>query len=223
MIFYFIKIFLKVIFTYGIIALFLGSIPVNRNFRQSGDGTNVFIISNGIHTDIVLPVKSRGDRWKRFFEQSKLYPGFASVKYIAFGWGNREFYLNTPEWKDLTPRIALNALILKREAAMHVTFIDFNITEGKSAKKIQLSPEQIERLSWIIQSSFKMDKNGCPMIINSPGYSDNDLFFEARGRFSIFRTCNEWTNECLKKAGIKCGAWTPFDFLVLHNLSGLTK
>jgi uncharacterized protein (TIGR02117 family) len=223
MISYIIQIIARSIFCYLIIALILGAIPVNRNFRETSDGQVAYIVSNGIHTDIVLPVKSPMMQWDLFFSQTKFKSLFTDAKYIAFGWGNREFYLHTPEWKDLTLSIAVHALFLNGEPAMHVTVIDFIPAEGKYIKKTYLSPRQIERLRQIVISSFKTDEEGYPEVINAPGYYDNDLFFEATGNFNIFRTCNVWTSECLRYAGIRCGIWTPFEFSVLYHLSRLKK
>jgi len=31
------------------------------------------------------------------------------TKYVSFGWGDKEFYINTLEWKDITFKIAFEA------------------------------------------------------------------------------------------------------------------
>ena len=37
-------------------ALGLGFLPVNSGFRPTPGGTEIFVCSNGVHTDFVLPV-----------------------------------------------------------------------------------------------------------------------------------------------------------------------
>jgi len=36
------------------------------------------------------------------------------------------------------------------------------------------------------------------------------IFFEAAGTYSLFNTCNNWTSQALKQAGIGTHLWTPF-------------
>jgi hypothetical protein len=35
------------------------------------------------------------------------------------------------------------------------------------------------------------------------------VFYRAKGRFNILHTCNAWTGEVLRAAGIRFGLWTP--------------
>ncbi|MFM7854609.1 MAG: DUF2459 domain-containing protein [Flammeovirgaceae bacterium] len=48
-------------------------------------------------------------------------------------------------------------------------------------------------------------------------YWDNDSFYEAKGTYNLFFTCNTWVNEGLKKAGLKACLWTPFDSGLLRK------
>jgi hypothetical protein len=41
------------------------------------------------------------------------------------------------------------------------------------------------------------------------GYGPADIFYEGRGRYNAYRTCNEWTGEALRTAGVRTGVWTP--------------
>jgi hypothetical protein len=52
----------------------------------------------------------------------------------------------------------------------------------------------------------------------APGYGATDLFFSARGRFSLVKSCNVWVGNGLKAAGLPTGLWTPFAFQVLSHL-----
>ena len=48
-------------------------------------------------------------------------------------------------------------------------------------------------------------------------YGKNDAFYEATGRYSLFHTCNTWTNNALKIAGQKACVWTPFDTGIFYH------
>ncbi len=87
---------------YFLAALLLGFLPVNKNFRETPEGIKIYVVTNGVHTDLVIPSDRGKISWQEFFNGSGLFQKFPGMKYIAFGWGNRLFYLNTPEWKDLT-------------------------------------------------------------------------------------------------------------------------
>jgi uncharacterized protein (TIGR02117 family) len=176
-------------------------------------------MSNGVHTDIVLPVKSAVMFWDSYFDKTPLFPVITRSGYVSFGWGSRLFYLNTPEWKDLNPVIGFEALFLKGAPAMHVTLIDFPLYQGKFIKPVYLSFEQLKRITEYIKSAFHTDESGHPVMIQAKGYGDTDLFFEANGKFTMINTCNNWTNNGLKYAGIRCSLWTPFDKPILYQVS----
>ena len=96
-------------------------IPVNHDFSPDKGIFDIYITSNGVHTDFILPVKTSLFNWKDLFPTYDFNNGCQFSSYIAFGWGDKGFYLNTPEWKDLKMRTAVNALFLPSASAMHVT------------------------------------------------------------------------------------------------------
>ena len=157
--------FIRLLLLYLVAALILGLIPVNRHFREHDDGMLVYLLSNGIHSDIVLPLHSGDIFWDDFFRDSESIQKIPGVKYIAFGWGNRLFYLNTPEWNDLTPSIAVNALFIKTEPAMHVTFYSYTPVSGDLCISIKINHDQLKHLSEFVKSSFVTDSHGHPVKI----------------------------------------------------------
>ncbi|MDK7354048.1 DUF2459 domain-containing protein, partial [Rothia aeria] len=55
-------------------------------------------------------------------------------------------------------------------------------------------------------------QNNHPIYIETNAqYGEDDAFYEANGKYSIFYTCNTWTNNVLKKAGLKASFWAAFD------------
>ena len=169
----------------------------------------IYITTNGVHLDIVLPVENVKPE---LLNNLEILPG---TKYVSFGWGDREFYINTPEWKDLTFKTAFKALFLKSESAMHVTCYS---TSYSSWRKIKICSSQIDLLNNYIEKSFSKNENGGLQKIAVPGYYESDFFYEATGSFSLFHTCNVWVNKALKVTGVETSVWSPFDFGVLHHL-----
>jgi uncharacterized protein (TIGR02117 family) len=138
------------------------------------------------------------------------------LKYIAFGWGDKGFYLKTPTWADLKASTVFKAAFGLSSAAMHTTFYD-KLKEGKRCVRLDISKEQYQRLITYIEKSLQTDASGNPVTIGADArYNDHDAFYEAKGSYNLFHTCNTWTNDALKVSGQKACWWTPFDKGILN-------
>lgn len=190
-------------------ALVCSIIPVNKNFSETNESDNsIYLLSNGVHLDIVMPKVNDHKDWR---EELQIDPFIESrVNLVAFGWGDREFYLNTPEWSDLTFRTAFNALFLKDSSAMHVSYFR-DLTENKRCIKLNIPEEQYIILVDLIEGSFSHDSGGMTLRIQDAGYNQFDQFYEAQRSYHLFYTCNTWTNRVLKNSGLRACLWTPFD------------
>src|SRR5206468_7926979 len=88
----------------GVSALYLvgaliGSlIPVNRGWTEPANGATIYIADNGIHADIVMPVKAQGLDWSTVVPRSDMAAADPGAKWIAFGSGEERVYLDTPTW-----------------------------------------------------------------------------------------------------------------------------
>ena len=177
-------------------------IPVG-NLTNEGD-LEIYIQSNGVHTDLCFPYKNEWMDWRSLVPSTDFVNNKAS-QFIAIGWGDKGFFLDTPEWSDLTFSTAFNAAFLPSETAMHVTCFDEAPKESIRRVKIQISSEQYETLIAFTKASFAMDENQEVQLIPNSGYGHFDQFYEANGSYSMFYTCNTWTNEALQQAEIKTG------------------
>lgn len=169
----------------------------------------VYVQTNGVHTDVIIP--------KEQIKQSLItnLQLSSNTNYYAFGWGDKGFYLDTPEWKDLKVSTAINAMFLPSETAMHVT--GYSSTQGHWSK-YSLDDEQLKNLLDYVYGSFKY-KNDTVILIPNHSYGNNDHFFEAIGSYSCIKTCNTWTNKALKTADIPTAIWTPFDWGVYQFIN----
>ena len=210
------------VYVYILFSILLSYIPVNRSFISDKNGIEIFIVSNGIHTDIVLPIQSEILNWSTIFQFNDFRAYWRNAEYIAFGWGDLGFYLNTPEWKDLKFQTAFIAFFTPSESAMHVTLTS-KPQEGKLCYKVIVSEEVYISLVKYIKSSFKIGDDNLTIKINHQGYGKFDLFYESDKKFYLFKTCNSWTNKGLKVAGIRTALWTPFDKPILFHLSRIKK
>jgi uncharacterized protein (TIGR02117 family) len=200
---------ISAVFLYFLAALILSFLVTNPPKTDCLPENEIFIATNGVHLDIVLPVQNIAPELLKNLE---ILPG---TKYVSFGWGDKEFYINTPHWKDLTFKTAFKALFLKSETAMHVTCYSSSYTPWR---KFKICSSQLDLLNKYIEKSFSKNQSGSFKKIAVQGYYESDFFYEARGSFSLFNTCNVWVNKALKVTGIQTSVWSPFDFGILYHL-----
>ena len=60
--------------------------------------------------------------------------------------------------------------------------------------------------------------DGRTIALRGRGYGASDVFYEARGSYNLFATCNEWSGARLRKAGVRTGVWTPFAQSIMWRL-----
>ena len=190
-----------------LLAALVGSlVPVNRGWIEAEQGTTVFIADNGIHADIIMPVRAQGLDWLRLIPKSDFAAADPDARWIAFGSGEERVYLNTPTWWDLTPRTISSALGGGRQV-MHVEYVS---DPSYAVREIRLRPEEYRRLWAAIRADFAVDGRGRIQRIDHPGYGCCDAFYRAPGKHSALRTCNTWAAKWLRLAGVRTSLWPPF-------------
>jgi uncharacterized protein (TIGR02117 family) len=188
---------------YILVSLILTSITIDRKIENQVVDKTIYLSTNGIHLDIIIP-KNNID--------SLLLAGIKrelADKYLSFGWGDENFYLNTPTWGDLTFKNAFIAMLLKSSTLMHVTRYQSIQSEWIELK---ISETELENLNTYLLNSFQTNESGGKIRLENQGYSSTDDFYKAKGSFSCFMTCNSWVNSGFKQSGLKSCLWTPFDF-----------
>ncbi|MDR2911155.1 MAG: TIGR02117 family protein [Bacteroidales bacterium] len=191
-------------------------ITVNRN-PEAGEYTTIYILTNGVHTDIVVPVRSDVIDWSDIIKYEHTAGKDSTADYVAFGWGDKGFYLDTPTWADLRFPVAFRAAFALSTSAMHVTFYRY-LKESDDCKSIRISREQYEKLTAYILKSFQRNDSGNVINIETnANYGTNDAFYEAIGRYNLFFTCNTWANNALKSCQQKASLWTAFDTGIFYH------
>ena len=181
-------------------------IPVGEEAQVLPKSETIYLTTNGAHMDIVIP---RDVLRPELLEGLKHSP---NEQFFAFGWGEENFYLNTPSWGDATFGKVFKAAFLKNTTLVHLT--KYTHKQEKWIP-VPLSKLQLERLNAYLLDSFLMDNQGQKILLKGKGYSSRDDFYKAKGRYSYRNTCNTWANTGFKKSGMKAALWTPFDFGVM--------
>lgn len=205
--------------TLYLIVICLGLLfPINSDYVYSEDEIQFFVISNGVHTDICLPVTTEVHDWSKFLKIEDYRGIEGDPSFISIGWGDKGFYLDTPTWADLKFSTAFNAAFLPSETAMHIAYHESTPVVGERVKLCSMNAEEYMRLIAFIFSSFEMKNGFNPAIIKGKGYTDVDNFYEANYNYYLLKTCNTWTNESLKIAGVRTSALALFEAGILRWL-----
>lgn len=207
---FFLFILLFIVLFIGIYLLAAWGLSQKRTTPDSVDCDKkqlVFINTNGIHLDIIIP-------------QKLLRPELAQQlghqrKFVSFGWGDEDFYLNVPTWDKLKAYTVVNAAFLPSNTLMHVEY--YKEIRPKW-RPLPLCMEQLDSLQDFIQASFATNKKGKLIELTNTGYWINDYFYKAKGSYTCFYTCNTWVNEALKKASVPTATWSPHDKWILQHL-----
>lgn len=204
---------LALMMAYGVAGTIGATIPVNSGWRPPAHGVSIWVEDNGIHTGLVLPKMAAGIDWRGDFPPGDLRdPGFAQHDHVAIGWGERGFYLGTPQWRDVRPGVVLGAAIGSDDTLVHVEHVARPVAGG-NVRAIVLRPEEYRRLVTAIRASHASG----PAV---PGYFAYDVFYPGTGRYDAVRTCNAWTGHMLALAGVRVGRWTPFAQGVMRWFQG---
>ena len=180
------------------------SIPRNRSWTEPAEGIEIMVGDNGIHTEIVMPLVSDVKDWRATFPSSDLLDGARPYTHVAVSWGEREVFLNTPTWADLSLSTAVGAAV-GGEGLLHVAHY-VRPAPGSSNRPLRLTRMQYAKLVAAIERQAPRPGDGKPL----RGYARYDVFYDAPGTYHLGNTCNQWTSDMMAKAGVKTGLWTPF-------------
>ncbi|MEZ6040236.1 MAG: TIGR02117 family protein [Planctomycetaceae bacterium] len=178
----------------------IGLIPCNNDFKSAEQGVEIFVTSNAVHAEVVLPLKNEVIDWQTHFPAGHFTRSGFSATHVGFGWGDRGFFLQTPEWVDLKLTTACNALFLPSSACLHVT-MQSRPDRGSSIRSVRISELQYRDLVDAIREVIPAN----PAPIKNATYTGYDAFYEAAGTYHLFNTCNCWVGKMLKTAGVRVG------------------
>jgi hypothetical protein len=176
----------------------LGAVAVNKDFTETPNGIKIWLVTNGMHTSVILPVADKPYPW------------------TMVGWGDAEFFQQVPEWTDLTLPLACGSAFARHATALRYEEIYLEPYATEDVRTIRISADQFVKLQAYIEATATQ-VNGVkePLVVaNAPV---GTTYYAAQGRYHIFRTCNQWTSDALDAAGIRHGLWTPFAPSVMRH------
>lgn len=198
---------------YGAAGMIGGALPANAGWRPPAAGVRIYVETNGVHTALIVPVAAAGIDWRDLVRADDIAdPRYAAFDHLAFGWGERDFYRNTPTWADISLPIVLRAALGSDHTLVHVDHVPAPVP-ALDVRPIMLRIPEYRRLAAFIRASFAHPAAGRPAPIH--GYGVADAFYSGSGHYDALATCNAWTGDALRFAGVRVGRWTPFSVTVM--------
>jgi uncharacterized protein (TIGR02117 family) len=178
-------------------AIFLGlltaacSAPVS--VEPPPDDPVIYVIGRGWHTDIGLPVEEIAGKL------AILQAGFPGVRFLTFGFGERQFLLN----RKTNFAAMLNALLPSRSALL-MTALRAPPDQAFGSSNVvalHVSSAGLARIEANIWREFELSSTGEPRLLADGPYPGS-VFYAARDTYDGLFTCNSWTAHILRTGGL---------------------
>ena len=192
--------------------------PTKWLYGRQADCTVPIYVSNvnNFHAEIIVPVINETYDWRQHLDLQQLGQDSAQYKYLSFGWGDRQFFMNA----SFDPITIFDVLFLPGPSVMHVWgHSDPKLQLGSAfeLRQINLSKSQYLKLNQFIAGSFQLSAEHQTTYIRQ-GLYPNSGFYEAKGSYSALRTCNAWTAEALRVADVNTPVWPALAPAVMKQI-----
>lgn len=170
-----------------------------------------YVISSEIHTEFVFPVSNSLFDWTELIPVSSVTKLFSDPKFIAIGWGNRDFFFNMKTWDDIKWGVVLKAALLPGESVLHIEYLK-DLDDSSKVYSLYLTKDEYLKLVSFIKSYFVFDEKGQVQKISDYSYYETDKFFKSHYTYHMLDTCNVWTQKGLEAINARRPLWTPFKY-----------
>ena len=158
----------------------------------------IYLINHGWHAGIVIP---RGDIPAHLWPAHRELP--ASI-YLEVGWGDQAFY----QTSKTTLALLLKAVFRPTPSVLHFVWFDRPVPQYFPASdivEVDVTQQGLEALSRFMEATYDRDGQG-KIVPLAPGIYGTSRFYQARGKYHLFNTCNTWTAKALRVAGCQIAA-----------------
>lgn len=189
--------------------------PAEIATLTTGATTTVMLVRGPIHYDFLLPLDGATRQHFVGLESAGIKITHPGARWLVIGWGAREFYTTTGSYSDVKVGAVVKG-IFGDSSVMRVDLAG-PLPDEIETKALTLTAPQYRALLGAISASFRRDDLGRPIAVDTDGFSQSDMFFQAQGRFDLLRTCNSWVGGMLRAAGLRFGWWTPTPYAVTFS------
>ncbi len=180
-----------------------------------GDAHTIYLYHNDdifSHTEIIMKVAPlKEDFFNAFPNLLRNNPN----GYIAFSYGDRDFMMDEKGFDDINSTLALRGLFINTPALIKVGH--YGSFAKERCQEIKISKECLRELKSTILDSFAKH-NGANIRYHDRYNRYFIYYYKAKESYNLFHTCNTWTGDKLREAGLKMSYWTPLAENVISQL-----
>lgn len=178
----------------------------------------IYLAWSEIHTDIILPVRGLSVDWSTVLADPDTPLSGLGGGYAAFGWGSDSFYRNVPTLAEMNVPLIARAMLFDTTVVHVAPVADPTLIPPTYRRTMMVTAEGLRALEQHVLASFVLSPEGRADAIPVETYGYGDAFYLGQGRYQPIRTCNQWTSEGLRLAGVSTGLWTPFSQSIIWVL-----
>lgn len=159
----------------------------------SPPAARIAVVEQDWHTDVCLRTADADAPLQR------LAAGYRDPMFLCFGFGDRQYLLDTAPG----PLTLLSAL-LPGDGAILLTLLRDTPAAAFGADKVvelDIDAPGLDRLRAFLTDAVRTDDAGAPRMLGDGPYPGG-RYFAATARYNGFYTCNTWTADALRAAGI---------------------
>jgi uncharacterized protein (TIGR02117 family) len=160
----------------------------------------IYYIYRDWHTSVMLDAATYRNLSKLPAINTSLDTEVAPAGYVRIGWGDGDYYTG----KNTSVVTATRALIASPYSAIQIigyTADPFARIPEETRVPLRITEQAMRELVTYLDASFAQGDAG--NLLPLQGYVENSgVFFEASQRYGLFNTCNTWSSNALRAAGL---------------------
>lgn len=172
----------------------------------------VLLVAGPIHYDFLIPLDAPARARFAFLEDTGLPVSHPDARWLLLGWGARAFYTSVGSYRDVSATAVAKGIF--GDASTLRADVLGKLGPQPELAAVDFSPKEYEAFLIAAAASFQRTPEGAVQPLAHPGFTATDMFFEAKGRFHLLRTCNTWVARMIRASGRRFGAWTPLPYSV---------
>lgn len=156
--------------------------------------TTIDVVERSWHTDVCIRTDDADDALRQ------LVIGYNGSRFLCFGFGDRH-YLVSGERGPLT----LLSALLPGEGAILLTILRDTPAAAFGAENVvtlDIDAQGLARLRAFLERTVQRHDDGTPVSLGDGPYVGG-RYFGATARYNGFYTCNTWTADALREAGLR--------------------
>jgi hypothetical protein len=176
-----------------LVTLLSGCATSSATTPPEDPATTIDVVERDWHTDVCIRTEDADARLMR------LAVGYDGSHYLCFGFGDRHYLLS----HERGPMTLLSALLPGAGAILLTILRDTPAAAfgADNVVRLGVGVQGIGRLRDFLAEAVQTDSNGTPVGLGDGPYPGG-LYFGATARYAGFYTCNTWTADAVRTAGI---------------------